>query len=404
MCIRDSLKAALRDAGALTTEALDYEGVYANQLRRLGEEARIITHVVNNRLVPLTEAQADSLDRYVTAASASMGLLAEVADLRGSLAEPPPALDHAYATALADEAAAVTGIVRDRLVTTSEQQAAAMGHYADAAGASVGLLRDVAGLRQEAQEAIGLVLSADDVARLADDAQRLTRIVRDRLVATSDDAAVAVGRYADAVGSSVGALRDTLELQQAAFAGYVAPSDAQIGQLASDAARIVRGVETAARLYDTTGLEASLAFGEALGSTVSAFRDTLAFNEGLLFGAAVAPDAATLAQFQGGASDILDTTKALATQAQRIPASGLAALHTATSAMSAQADAMIRLAAVPFADLPRVAGAFGGTNAGSVGAGGGVTVNIYNPPQGVDIQSVITQVKQGITQQIGTRR
>lgn len=396
------LKKTLAETEGVTADALDIHSAYAYQLRRLGDEANLVARIVANRLVPITETQAEQLDRYVNAASASLGLLAEVADLRATLEEPTPALDLAYAAALADDAQRVTQIVRERLLPTTEAQATDMSRYADAAGASIGILRDVAGLRQDAEGAMGLVLQEADIARLADDAQRVTQIVSTRLVPTSEEQADGVGRYANAVGSSVSVLRDTLDLQQSAFAGYVAPTDAQIGQLARDADRVVRAVAAAATTYDTKGLEAAQKFGDAYGSVVSAFSDGLKFNEGLLFGAAVAPDVAKLKEFAAGASAILDVTRGLAVQAQSIPQSGLAALQTATSAITAQADAMIRLAAVPFADLPAISGAFGGTNAGSVG--GGTTVNIYNPPQGMDVNAVVTQVKNALTQQTGMRR
>jgi hypothetical protein len=284
-----------------------------------------------------------------------------------------------------------------------------MGRYTDAASGAVSVLSDVLDFREralateiDASKFSDKSAWADVFRRLGDEANFITRVVRYRTVPMAELEAEQMDRYAGAVASSVSALRDTLDLRQAMFEGYTPPSEKQLTALASDAARIVRAVSTAARVYDTKGLEAASAFGDALGSTVGAFTDTLRFNEGLLYTEAVRPDPTRLRQFAEGAGAILDVTRGLAVRARAIPAEGLAALQTATTAITAQADAMIRMAAVPYRDVPRVAGAFGTSG----GALGGDTVNVYiqNPPAGMNVQAVVEQVRTALRQDVALRR
>lgn len=325
--------------------AFDSNGAFANALRRLGDEAQFAAKVVKYRLLPLTDETAEDMNRYADVASGAIGVLGDALDLR------------------------------ERLLAGT-LDSSAFGDQSDYANA---------------------------IRRLGDEANFIARVVRYRLVPLTDVQAEAIGRYSDAVSSSVSALKDTLDLQASAFVDYTPPSAAQIAGLADDASRIVAAVSRAAATYDTKGLDAAQKFSDALGSTVGAFTDTLKFNEGLLFTEAVRPDSAKLKQFAAGASAILDVTKGLATQAQAIPASGLAALQTATSAITAQAEALIRMAAVPFADLPRISGAFGAAGSGSVG-GGGPTINIYNPPANLNVPALIAQIKAGLQQDVAARR
>lgn len=406
----DTLSAvlALREqalAGDLDASKFGHDSDYANALRRLGDEAVFVAAIVQNRMFRYTEMQAELVERYVDVASGSIGLLQDVHSLRESLKEPHPPLDLPYVVALAEEAQRVTGIIRDRIVPFTEDGADALTRYADAAQASIAVLRDVAALREDVSGSRGLVLDPADVARLADDAQRLTQTVQGRLIPVTEEQADALDRYASAVGSSVSALRDTLGLTSDLFQGYTSPTDAQIGMVTRDAERIVKAVAAAAATYDTKGLEAARAYGDALGSVVGAYTDTLKFNEALLFSPGLTPDAGRLAQFEAGARAILSTTERLADDARRIPAGGLAALQTATSAITAQAEALIRMAAVPFPDLPRIAGAFGGANAGSVGGGvtfaqGAIVIN----GAGMNADQIANQVLDKVQNKIGTRR
>jgi hypothetical protein len=91
----------------------------------------------------------------------------------------------------------------------------------------------------------------------------------------------------------------------------------------------------------------------------------------------------------------------LGAQASTIPAGNIAALQGVTAAISAQAEAMIRLAAVPFGNLGGAAAQFG-SSGGALG-GSPVTVNIYGAP-GQDVNTLANIVIQKLNTATGARR
>lgn len=291
----------------------------------------------------------------------------------------------------------VARIVQRVLIPTTEETAAGMGWYAESVGAAVSVISDVVGLRKDAAD-LAPPIPEKAIIRLADDAKRIAQIVLARMVPASEEQAEAAQRYADVAGSAVSALSDTLGLSARMFVDYQSPTDAQINRVVADADRIVRGVDKAARMYSTEGLEAAQAFGEATGSILSAFKEQLLFAQAIGSGD-FKIDLKNLAIFETGLSQTLAVANRLGAQAAAIPPGNIAALQSATTALTASYDSMIKLGAVPFGNVPQL------TSGLSQGMGGGQTINVYiqNPPANLNVPALIQQVKQGIAQSATSR-
>lgn len=380
-------------AGSVALPAIDMKLVTA-----LAQTARQVATIVMAALIPLSEEQASGLERYASSVGAAVSILKDIADLKKEMAgTAATALDLRAIAKLADEARQIAGVVLGRLLPLSEEQAAAMERYGQTEGAAVDVLKNVADLKKELGSATpGLDIRA--VTRLADDAKRITQIFLARVLPTSEEQSEAAKLYAETVGASTEAIKDTLGLTANLFADYKSPTDAQIAQLAKDADRIVRGMVAAAKTYDTKGLEAAKLFTETVGGTFDALNGGLEFMDRLRF-SDLAVDPRQLAMFQRSALQVLDATDVLAARAAQIPPANLAALEAANSAASSTADVLIKMAAVP-ANVPPVMGR------GVAGGGGGAasyTVNIYNPPANLDRGALMGMVNNGLRRAVAMR-
>jgi hypothetical protein len=363
------------------------------RIQGLAGEAKRIAQVVYGLLIPTTEEDAAAFSDYGDSVSTAVGIISDVAGLRKDALDIAPPIPLARIRGLAGEALHITQIVRGLLVPTSEEQAAGFSRYAEAEGAAVGILRDVVGLRKDATD-LAPPLSVAQITRLADDAKRITQIVMARMVPASEEQAAAAQRFADTTGSAVSAISDVLSLPAKMFTDYQSPSDAQINRVVADANRIVQGVNRAAKAYDTKGLEAAQAFGDATGSIIAAFRDQLLFSQAIGSGDFTL-DTAKLAVFEKGMAQTLAVAGRLGAQAVAIPAGNIAALQNTTAALTAAYESMIRLSAVPFGNLPQLAQGFGAAVGGT-----NITVNINNPPANLNVPGLIGQVKQAVVQSL----
>jgi hypothetical protein len=263
---------------------------------------------------------------------------------------------------------------------------------------TLALIRDIADLRREINRPMP-PLDAGLIQQLAGDSQRVATIVRGSVLPATEEQNEALGLYADAVGDSVRALRDAGDLSSRMFIDYTSPSDAQLSMLATDAQRTVTALRTAAGVLDRDGSEAASAYATAVNDTFGAFTDGLRFFDALRSGD-FQLNTGDLATFEQATRATLATMARLGADARAIPQGDIAALQTATAALSSQSESLIRLAAVPFADLPRAAGAFG--------AGGGVTImpgaiQVTGAP-GMDAALIANQVLDKLTARIGSRR
>ena len=138
-----------------------------------------------------------------------------------------------------------------------------------------------------------------------------------------------------------------------------------------------------------------------MGAAFSAAKEGLLVIDALKSGDFVLP-AGALKQFESSSLDILTTMEALGARAAMIPAMDMAALQNATSAIAGQAEALIRLAAVPFGDLGGAAQSLRG-NGGALG--GATTITNYNTfqlPQGTP-QQIATEALRLLNQQMRSR-
>src|SRR5690606_34957506 len=115
---------------------------------------------------------------------------------------------------LAMRAGEIVRIVQSQAVPMTEQTAAALERYADAAGSAVQILVDVADLRTRLSENTGSPFNMTAIVALANEAKQVAQIVRDRLLPTTEQQAELVTRYADAASSSVQVLADTIDLRR----------------------------------------------------------------------------------------------------------------------------------------------------------------------------------------------
>ena len=366
-------------------------------IQKLADEARQITQIVQAVLVPTTAAAAGGLSQYADAVGSAVAIIGDVAGLRKDAAELAAPVPEKAITALANEARRIAQIVTTTLVPTSEESATGLSQYAEAVGASVGIVRDVAALRKDATDLAGPIPEKVVVA-LADDAKRITQIVMARMVPASEEEAAAAQRFAETEGAAIQALKSVLDMPAKLFADYQSPSNAQIDMVVKDANRIVQRVDQAARLYNTDGLDAAKLFSEAVGGTFTAFKDGLLFFEALNSGD-FRLDPKNLAVFEQGMTQTMATAGRLGQQAVAIPAANITALQNVTAALTASYDSMIKLSAVPFGNIGQLAGAYGGA-----GGGQSITININNPPASMNVPATIQQIKQGLAQGLGARR
>lgn len=365
------------------------------------DRAQEFTAAVQSHLIPLTEFERDQIGRYTQVVQDVVSMLKDVADLKKELAEPQPPIDTAYIWQLVADAAAVTIIMREKLIGTTEEQADAIGLYASAAGDTIAILNDVLDLGKTIKEnGAGGAISDQLITRLADQAQRITAIMQARLLPVTKEQAEAASLYADLVGSSVSALKDVASLGKDLFTDYVSPTDAQIAMLANDAKRVAAGFFAAGQIMGKDGAEAGKAYAEGVGAAFSAAKEGLLVIDALKSGDFVLPDAA-LKQFQSSSLDILTVMEALGGRAATIPTSDIAALQTITAAVASQSEALIKLAAVPFGDL---AGAGAGLSASGGVMGSTTTIyNTFNLPPGSTQQTVDAVIRQ-LNMQMGARR
>lgn len=389
----------------LRKEAADIAGpIPVATIVSLADEARRIVDIVRGRIVVRTQQQVDALNLYAEYAENAIGILSAVAGLRDDAADLSGPIPIAVLYSLADEAKRIVDIVRGRILLRTQEQVDALSLYAQAAEDSISILNAVADLRSATVD-MGPPLDPAMITRLADDAKRITQTVQGRLVPVTEAQAEQLSRYADAAGSSADALRSVADLSGTLFADYISPSDAQLNLLATDAQRIVSAVERAARIFSTEGLEKAALYADTVGNTFDAFKGGLLFFDALNSGD-FALDPAKLATFEKSTSATLDTLNRLGAKAATIPQSNLAALQSATAALSGQAEALIRLAAVPFDNLGAISGAFSGAGlAPTMGGGGAVTINMtVNAAPGMDTTALANQVIRQLNTQIGARR
>lgn len=430
---------------------------------KLAQEAQGVLYIVEANMLPTSEAISEGMQRYADAASAAIGMLAAVADLRKSAAEAGPPLTAAIVTKLAAEALGVLYLVQQQMLPVTEQTGEALQRYADAAGNAIDLIAGVAALRKdlgeasspirledvqamavEAQRVMHIVeltlipvteeqagaierwtgaagnaldllgnvaalrssmaelsppLRVEDLARLADEGRRAYEVLATRILPTSEDQAKAAQQWANTVGAAVEALKAPLDLSGRLFADYQSPSDAQLDLLARDAGRVADRLMAAASVYDTKGLEAGKAYADAVGGTFDAFNKGLEFFDRLRF-SDLTIDPKNLALFEQGVGQSIEVAGRLGALAATIPAGNLNALSTVTNVLGQAADTMIRLAAVPFGDLGAAIGKLG------TGGGGGnstnVTVNLINPPATMNVALVAQQAATLVKQQLTT--
>jgi hypothetical protein len=402
--------------GAAVATLTSVAGLHAAKeayLYPLGEEdliplanaAKRALWVVSQVLVPITEEQASEMQRFGGAVQSAVSTLTSIAQLHAAVADLGPVIDLALMQALASEAARVTQIVQGTLIPVTEEQASGLQRYAGAAQSGVSILSAIAQLRAAVTEPSPPIDEAL-IRSLAADAQRVERIVSASLVPVTEEEGKALQAYAAATQSAVGVIQSAIGLSGALFADYVSPSDAQLDMIANDARRIADRIMAAAKTYDTDGLAAGKAFADAVGGTFAAFKDGLLFFDALKSGD-FELDPANLAKFEAATLSTLDTAKRLGAVAATIPAGDIAALQSTTAALSAQAEALIRLSAVPFGDIGAASAGLA-AHGGALAGGGGVTFGpgsiVINAAAGVNTEQIAQQVIQRANQLIQSRR
>lgn len=377
---------------------------FAETIQVLVGEMRVVADQTLRQLAPLTESEVAALGRFRDGVGAAIQILSDALNLRKDLdsAENVVApIDMALITKLANEAQAVTAIVQSRLIPLTQDEADALKRYADAAGSAVSVLRDMIQLRKDAADAgspIGLAV----VTRLADDAQRISTIVQQRLVPTSQEQADGLKAYADAVGAGVSVLRDTAGLGASLFADYQSPTDAQINRVVADSKRITDAFSRAAATMSTEGAQQAQAYADAASSAVQAAREGLLTIQALN-DQTFALDPKKLASFESASVAIIGTLGRIGARALTLPPGALAAATQAAGAVRAQSEALTALAAVPFDNAAALAGSFAGVGGGYGGSTtiGDINLTIYQQP-GQDAQALARTVVGMVTQQLTT--
>jgi hypothetical protein len=376
----------------------------------LSKEAANIAQILRATAIPTSEVVAADMGAFADGIGKTVGIVKNIADLRQTFqavaveGEGKFPISDVWIWGLSKEAAIIAQIVQATLVPTTEAAADGLGTYGDAVSRSVGVIKDIADLRKTMAEAKDTPIDAALITRIADEAERVDQIVSARLVPTTREQADSLSAWADTVGSSVDIVSAVFGLSATMFDGYQSPSDAQLGLLVSDARRLTDRVMDAAAVLDKDGLEAGKVYAEAIGATFSGLKDGLIFLEGIR-NDDFALDPAKLAQFEAGAAATLEVTGRLGEKAAAIPPGNIDAFARATSALSGQADALLKLASVPLGDLVSAAAGYGASGAQLPPSGaGGLHLHINNPPAQLDVPALIRQIKDAVLQDAGLRR
>ena len=284
-----------------------------------------------------------------------------------------------FAQALARRAAEFAVFVREALPKATKDESEGYSRAADNSRDSISVLSDLIQLRKDMSDFEDV--NPFDVAfveRLAATGRRIVEIAQSQLIPTTEAEADRMQRWADLNGSVVGLIKDTASLNAEMFSDYVPPSDAELNAIVHDANRIAQRFVAAAKTYDTKGLEGAKQFSDAVGGTFSAFKDGLLFFEALNSGDFTLKES-NLTTFERATEKTMDVAARLGAKARKIPANDLAALGHTTQLLSAQSEALIKLAAVPFGDLPGAARNLD-RQGGLVLGGAAPIINVYPAP------------------------
>lgn len=341
-------------------------------------------------------------------------LLSDMLALRADMArevESGTPFNVGFARALAKRAAEFAQFVRAALPAATKDEAEGYKRAAENSRDGIAVLSDLIQLRKDMSDYKDV--NPFDVAfveRLTAVGKRIVQMVQSQLVPTTQAEVDRMQRWADLNGSVVSLIKDVSSLNAQMFADYVPPSDAQLNAIARDANRIAQRLAAIARTYDTKGLDAAKQFVDAVGGTFTAFKDGLLFFQALNSGDFVL-NPGNLAKFEKSTMQTMAVAARLGAMARKIPSQDLAALQLTTQALAGQAEALIKLAAVPFADLPAAARALqlqsntllGGARGAGGGGGGSVVFNIYQQP-GQDARQLANEALRLFRQDIGKRR
>ena len=307
-----------------------------------------------------------------------------------------------FAQALARRAAEFAVFVREALPKATKDESEGYSRAADNSRDSISVLSDLIQLRKDMSDFEDV--NPFDVAfveRLAATGRRIVEIAQSQLIPTTEAEADRMQRWADLNGSVVGLIKDTASLNAEMFSDYVPPSDAELNAIVHDANRIAQRFVAAAKTYDTKGLEGAKQFSDAVGGTFSAFKDGLLFFEALNSGDFTLKES-NLTTFERATEKTMDVAARLGAKARKIPANDLAALGHTTQLLSAQSEALIKLAAVPFGDLPGAARNLD-RQGGLVLGGAAPIINVY-PAPGMNVEQLATLVAQKIQRRTGAHR
>ena len=329
-----------------------------------------------------------------------IALLSDLIQLRSAMAselESGTPFDTAFAQRLAQAGARMAAFVRDTLPTITKNEAEGYQRATAYSKEAVAWLSDLIQLRKDMSDHADVQpFDGAFVQRLVATGKRLVALVQAELIPTTQNEVDRLKRWQELSGATVGLIKDVSGLSAQMFSDYVPPSDAQLNAIVRDADRIAARMVQAAKAYDTKGLTAAKAFNEAVGGTFSAYKDGLLFFQALNSGDFdLKPE--NLARFEASTTQAMAVSARLGAMARKIPSQDIAALQLTTQALAAQSDALIKLAAVPFADLPAAAQALqlqsNALLSGARGDGGGNTIylNVY-PAPGMNVQQLTNEV------------
>lgn len=200
---------------------------------------------------------------------------AEAARLR------PAPINYAWIEGLATEAQEITRIVTSKLLPLKKDEAEALSKYASASGQAADVLKTIAELRtmqaKAKEERPGPIIEGYIVG-LANEAQKITQIVRDRLIPSTELESEMYSAYADAVSSSVSVLKDVADLRKVqadtvGTRGLLPNRDLWYISLADEAVRIAKIVRSRAVPATEEERDALSAFADVVGSSVGVLKD-----------------------------------------------------------------------------------------------------------------------------------
>jgi TP901 family phage tail tape measure protein len=175
-------------------------------LSELANDTMRVYILFKDKIIPISQEQADEISRYATAVRSSVDGLSAAANLRAVKIGSP--IDIKQIWDLSKDAQRIYLLFRDTIIPITEEQAQQAGVYADAVGSATSAIGSVLGLTSEMFA--GYTSPSDSaIQRIISDGDRLINALSTAASRYKTEGLEAAKAYADALSGTANAVLDT---------------------------------------------------------------------------------------------------------------------------------------------------------------------------------------------------